>query len=154
MNDQQRNEALSRLDDLWKVQPQPLASGVPILGQAKELANSLTRWYLQSIVEQQNAFNAALVQALQALSANDDRRHNELIAHIHSLHNALNALRHEFVALQRRLGQDEQQLAEHHQQLDQLAQHMADADEADTALAGKFLQLQQQLAARNGEHQV
>jgi chromosome segregation ATPase len=154
MSDQRRNEVLSRLDDLWEVQPQPLTSGVPLLGQAKELANSLTRWYLQSIVEQQNAFNAVVVQALQALSANDDRRHNELIAHVHSLHNALNSLQHEFFALQRRMGQGEQQIAEHGQQIDQLAQHIADADEADTALAGKFLQLQQQLAARNGEHQV
>jgi DNA repair ATPase RecN len=152
MSDDQRNKALDRLDGLWKVQPQPLTSGVPFVGQAKELANSLARWYLQSIVEQQNAFNAAVVQALSALSANDDRRHNELVAHIHSLHNQINGVRHELATLLRRIEQDERRIEEHRQWIEALAQHLADADEADTTLAGKFLQLQQQLATRNGEH--
>ena len=66
------SEALARLDGLWQVQPQPLSSGVPLLGGAKELANSLARWYVQGIVQQQNAFNAAVVQALQSLSARLD----------------------------------------------------------------------------------
>ena len=154
MNDENRSQAVKRLDELWKVQPQPLTSGVPLVGQAKELANSLTRWYLQSVVEQQNAFNAAVVQALQALSANDDRRHNELIAHVHSLHSQLNGLRQEFAALLRRIEQDERRVEQDEQRIEQLAQHLADADEADTALAGRFLHLQQQLAARNGEHQA
>jgi glycosyltransferase involved in cell wall biosynthesis len=154
MNDENRNQAVKRLDELWKVQPQPLTSGIPLLGQAKELANSLARWYMQSIVEQQNAFNAAVVQALQALSANDDRRHNELIAHVHSLHSQMNGLRQELAALLRRIEQDERRVEQDEQRIEQLAQHLADADEADTALAGRFLQLQQQLAARNGEHQA
>jgi glycosyltransferase involved in cell wall biosynthesis len=70
--EQLASAALSRLDELWRVQPQPLSSGVPLLGGAKELANSLARWYVQGIVQQQNAFNAAVVQALQALSARLD----------------------------------------------------------------------------------
>jgi glycosyltransferase involved in cell wall biosynthesis len=63
---------LGRLDGLWQVTPQPLASNMPLLGQAKELANSLARWYVQGIVAQQNQFNATVVQALQGLSARID----------------------------------------------------------------------------------
>lgn len=72
-------EAVGQLDALWRITPQPLASGLPLLGQAKELANSLTRWYVQGIVEQQNQFNAAVVHALQAITARldafDDQNH-------------------------------------------------------------------------------
>jgi glycosyltransferase involved in cell wall biosynthesis len=71
-HDQAASAALARLDALWRVEPQPLTSGVPLLGGAKELANSLARWYVQGIVQQQNAFNAAVVQALSALSARLD----------------------------------------------------------------------------------
>lgn len=144
MDDQIRSEAVRRLDDLWNVQPRPLSSGIPMLGQAKELANSLTRWYLQSIVEQQNAFNAAVVQALQALSANDDRRHNELLSHVHSLHNQVNALHQQLAALLRRIEQSEQRV-------EQYAQHLSDVDDAETALAARLVQLQRQLAACDGE---
>ena len=144
MDDQTRSEAVRRLDDLWNVQPRPLSSGIPMLGQAKELANSLTRWYLQSIVEQQNAFNAAVVQALQALSANDDRRHNELLSHVRSLHNQVNGLHQQLAALLRRIEQSEQRV-------EQYAQHLSDVDDAETALAARLVQLQQQLAACDGE---
>ena len=65
MDDTTRNDAVAHLDGLWKVEPRPLGSAVPGVGRAKELANSLTKWYVQGIVEQQNAFNAALVQAIQ-----------------------------------------------------------------------------------------
>lgn len=107
MNDQERNALLDRLNHLWKVQPQPLASGLPLLGQAKELANSLTRWYVQSVVDQQNAFNAALVQAVQALSANSDSRHDQLTQHIHFLHHQVHSVRLEIAPLIRRFERDE-----------------------------------------------
>ena len=151
MDDQTRSEAVRRLDDLWNVQPRPLSSSVPMLGQAKELANSLTRWYLQSIVEQQNAFNAAVVQALQALSANDDRRHNELLSHVHLLHNQVNSLHQQLAALLRRIEQSERSIERVEQRGEQYAQHLSDVDDAETALAACLVQLQQQLAACDGE---
>jgi hypothetical protein len=83
MTNSTRDEMLSKLDHLWKVQPQPLSSGVPGVGRAKELANSLTRWYVQSIVDQQNAFHAAVVHTFQAFAAEMDQRHAELMQHIH-----------------------------------------------------------------------
>jgi glycosyltransferase involved in cell wall biosynthesis len=83
MTNSTRDEMLSKLDQLWKVQPQPLTSGVPGVGRAKELANSLTRWYVQSIVDQQNAFHAAVVHTFQTFAAEIDQRHAELVQHIH-----------------------------------------------------------------------
>ena len=130
MDDLTRGEILGRLDDLWKVQPQSLTSGLPMLGQAKELANSLARWYVQTIVEQQNAFNAAVVQAIQALAANDDRRHTELVAQIHLINGQLNA------ALRR---------------MEQIERHLADVDDAETALATALVELRHDLVARDGE---
>ncbi len=83
MTNSTRDEMLSKLDHLWKVQPQPLTSGMPGVGRAKELANSLTRWYVQSIVDQQNAFHAAVVHTFQTFAAEMDQRHAELMQHIH-----------------------------------------------------------------------
>lgn len=96
MNDQQRNEKVSRLDQIWQVRPRPL-------GRLKDLANSLTRWYVQGVVDQQNQVNAAVTQALQALAANDDRRHNELLNHINLLNNQLNLTRQQVASLARRV---------------------------------------------------
>jgi phage regulator Rha-like protein len=84
MTNSTRDEMLSKLDHLWKVQPQPLTSGLPGVSRAKELANSLTRWYVQSIVDQQNAFHAAVVHTFQVFAAEMDQRHAELVQHIHN----------------------------------------------------------------------
>lgn len=143
MNDQTRNETVGRLDDLWKIQTQPLSSGLPIVGQAKEMANSLTRWYVQAIVDQQNAFNAGVVQAIQALAASDDQRHTELTMHIHALHNHLNQTRHTMATVQRMA----EQLAS---RLDEQARHLSDIDDAETSLAAAVSELRE-LAALIGQ---
>jgi glycosyltransferase involved in cell wall biosynthesis/prefoldin subunit 5 len=147
MDDQSRNDRIGRLDGLWKLQPQPLSSGAPLLGQAKELANSLTRWYVQAIVDQQNSFNAAVVQSLQALAANDDRRHTELTVHIHSLHNHLNQTRQTMAAMQRRADQLAQRAEGLAQQIEGLARHLSDVDDAETALAAAVAELRELAAA-------
>lgn len=66
------HEAMAKLDALWKLTPQPLSSSLPLVGQMKEFANSLTRWYVQALVDQQNQFNAAVVHSLQALAGRID----------------------------------------------------------------------------------
>ncbi len=133
MDDTARNDAVARLDGLWKIEPRPLGSSVPGVGRAKELANSLTRWYVQGIVEQQNAFNAALVQAIQALAANDDRRHSELSLHI----NAFSSQMRQALALtQKRVEQVAQRVEEH-------ARHLADIDDAQTAMAETIAELRE-----------
>jgi glycosyltransferase involved in cell wall biosynthesis len=89
MTNSTRDEMLGKLDQLWKVQPQPLTSGLPGVGRAKELANSLTRWYVQSLIDQQNAFHAAVVHTFRAFAiemdrrqAEIDQRHVEMLQHI------------------------------------------------------------------------
>ena len=137
MDDATRNEAVARLDELWKLQPQPLTSGVPGVGQAKELANSLAKWYVQGIVEQQNAFNAALVHAVQALAANDDRRHSELSLHV----NASGSQQRQALALaQKRV----EQVA---QRLEELARQLGDVDDAQTTMAEALVELRELAAA-------
>ncbi|MEN9938071.1 MAG: hypothetical protein RLZZ387_4650 [Chloroflexota bacterium] len=97
---------VAALDHLWKVQPQELDSSLPLVGQAKQAANSLTRWYVAPIVEQQNAFNAATVHALQAIT--------EALA---------------------RIAADQPEIR---QTLVDIRQHLADIDDAQTALARKI----------------
>jgi hypothetical protein len=41
------------------------------------MANTLIRWYVGPIVEQQNAFNAATVNAIQAMADSVERLANE-----------------------------------------------------------------------------
>jgi hypothetical protein len=94
---------VAALDHLWKLQPQELSSAVPLVGQAKQAANSLTRWYVAPIVEQQNAFNAATVHALQALAETLTR----LVAEQPGVR----------------------------QTLQDIQQHLADIDDAQTAMA-------------------
>lgn len=130
MDDNTRNDTIKRLDELWQLEPRPLTSEVPGLGRAKELANSLTKWYVQAIVEQQNAFNAAVVHAMQALAANDDRRHAEVS----------NQARQALTLLQKRIEQLGQRIEEH-------ARHLADIDDAQTALAETLAELRELAAA-------
>jgi hypothetical protein len=61
-------ESVARLHALWRLAPQEPGSALPLLGEAKRLANTLTRWYAQPLIEQQNAFNAATVHAVQELA--------------------------------------------------------------------------------------
>jgi glycosyltransferase involved in cell wall biosynthesis len=94
---------VAALDHLWRVEPRELTAANPALGRAKQAANSLTRWYVAPIVEQQNSFNAATVHALQAIAE------------------TLTRLAAEQPAVQ--------------QTLADIKQHLADLDDAQTALA-------------------
>ena len=123
MDDATRNQTLQRLDELWHIR-QPAAAG------AESLASRAIYRLLGGIIEQQNAFNAAVVQAIQALAANDDRRHTELVAQIHLMNGQLNA------ALRR---------------MEQIERHLADVDDAETALATALVELRHDLVARDGE---
>jgi hypothetical protein len=140
MDDTTRNDAVARLDGLWKVEPRPLGSPVPGVGRAKELANSLTKWYVQGIVEQQNAFNAALVHAIQSLAANDDRRHSELSLHINA---ASGQLRQALALAQKRVEQVALRVEQLAQRVEQQSHHFADIDDAQTAMADAVAELRE-----------
>lgn len=133
MDDNTRNDAVARLDGLWKIEPRPLGSAVPGVARAKDLANSLTKWYVQGLVEQQNAFNAALVHAIQSLAANDDRRHSELSLHINA---SSSQMRQALALAQKRV----EQLA---QRVEEQARHLGDIDDAQTAMAEAIAELRE-----------
>ncbi len=65
--------AVATLHTLWRIEPQEPGSALPLVGKAKHLANTLIRWYVGPLVEQQNAFNAATVNAVQALADTVER---------------------------------------------------------------------------------
>jgi AraC-like DNA-binding protein len=65
-----------------------------------------------------------VVHAFQALAANDDRRHSELLGQIQNLHVQLTSLARRVELIER---------------------HLADADDADTALAARLVELERQL---------
>ena len=121
--------AVARLDELWKVQPHELTSQVPLLGEAKRAANSLTRWYVLPIVEQQNAFNAAMTHALQQLAEaveNLSAIAPQLGGQIEQLRVQIERLKHEEAPL--------------HQHIADIEQHLCDIDDAQTMLAERLAQ--------------
>jgi DNA repair exonuclease SbcCD ATPase subunit len=121
MPDPTRDELLRRLDELWRITPQPLSSGLPLVGQLKEQANALTRWYVQPIVAQQNQFNAAVVQAMHSLAASIDQR-SDALAQQHQLQSEAEMRRFERNELL--IQQDRETLQQIHTQLaNNLAEH-------------------------------
>jgi hypothetical protein len=69
--------AVAKLHTLWQIEPREPGSALPLVGHAKHMANTLIRWYVGPIVEQQNAFNAATVNAIQAMADSVERLANE-----------------------------------------------------------------------------
>ena len=133
----ERNAAIGRLDQLWKVQPQDLTSGVPLLGQAKNAANNLTRWYVQAIVEQQNAFNAAVVQALHQLAATGDQ-YQARIAELSGQREQIDNIVAHLHALQREVERLLGEQASLHQHIADIELHLCDVDDAQTAIAQRL----------------
>jgi glycosyltransferase involved in cell wall biosynthesis len=128
--------AVARLDELWKLQPQELTSEVPLLGEAKRAANSLTRWYVLPIVEQQNAFNAAMTHALQQLA--------EVVEHLSGvapqLRDQIAQLRPQIEQLRAHTDQLQHEQAPVHQHIADIEQHLCDIDDAQTLLAERLAQ--------------
>ncbi|HMO59397.1 MAG TPA: glycosyl transferase family 1 [Roseiflexaceae bacterium] len=62
-------DLIARLDALWQLQPGDHRAQQRLLAPAKQLVNQVAAWYVEPIRQQQNHFNAATVQALQALAA-------------------------------------------------------------------------------------
>jgi hypothetical protein len=137
-------DAIARLEQSWKVLPHELDSRVPLVGQAKRSANTLTRWYVAPIVEQQNAFNAAVVHAIQHLveliaSVSDDipalqERISQLTLNIQGLTAGLERLTASLEQLS-----DIQAPLHHH--IADIEQHLCDIDDAQTIMAERLAHL-------------
>ncbi len=65
---QELKQQVAQLHQLWQLQPGSMKSSLPLLGSAKQAASIVTRWYTEPVIEQQQAFNAATVHAIQALA--------------------------------------------------------------------------------------
>ena len=115
-------EQLAKLHQLWQVRPQPLDSAIPMLGRAKQTANSLTQWYLHPIIEQQNAFNAATARAIQALADTFEHMLREDVDR----------------RIQERFELVQHEQAPIRQHLADIEQHMLDIDDAQTQVAQKL----------------
>ena len=114
---------LAQLHQLWQVRPQALDSAIPLLGRAKQTANSLTEWYLQPIIEQQNAFNAATARAIQAMADSFE----------HMLRDDVDRrIQERFELIQR----EQEPLRQH---LADIEQHLLDIDDAQTAIARRLV---------------
>jgi chromosome segregation ATPase len=130
-------DAIARLEQSWKVLPHELDSGVPLVGQAKRSANTLTRWYVAPIVEQQNTFNAAVVHAIQHLA--------ELIASVSgdipALQDRISQLTLNLQRLTASLEQLSDIQAPLHYHIADIEQHLCDIDDAQTIMAERLAHL-------------
>jgi glycosyltransferase involved in cell wall biosynthesis len=129
-----RKAAVARLDELWRIEPRDLTSQSPLLGEAKRAANSLTRWYVLPIVEQQNAFNAAMVHAIQQLSEAID----SLSGNVPALQASVDQLRVQADQLRVQAERLAHQQAPLHQHIADIEQHLCDIDDAQTSLAERL----------------
>ena len=100
--------AVAKLHTLWRIEPHEPGSAIPLVGQAKRIANTLIRWYVGPIVEQQNAFNAATVNAVQALADSVERlagEHAPLRQHVADIEQHLLDIDDAQTAMARRLSE-------------------------------------------------
>jgi glycosyltransferase involved in cell wall biosynthesis len=102
-------DAVARLHELWRIAPHEPGSRLPLVGRAKSLANTLIRWYIQPVVEQQNAFNAATVNAVQSLADTVERlagEHAPLRQHVADIEQHLLDIDDAQTAMARRMADD------------------------------------------------
>ena len=134
MDDTTRNITIKQLDDVWHVAPRPHTTPNSLLSPAKAFVSTATYQLIGSLIEQQNACNAALVHACQALAASDDQRQNELQNQLHNLQVHLQNFNVQVMNVVRRA--------------ELIEQHLADIDAAETALAARLVQLELRLNER------
>ncbi len=78
-------KSIAEVSDAWYISAHlPVTWNTPIVGRLvsywKRGSRILLRWYINPIVEQQNAFNAAVARTVRQLAAQQDRLADELQA--------------------------------------------------------------------------
>jgi len=129
--DAARNAALQALAASYQVGERPLPGG--LIGRARRLlVDHVVRPFVAPLVEQQNAHNAAVLRAFDALAENADARRSELFAMLDEqgvrLHRRVGAV-------EMRLNTAEAQLGELDRQIDAIQARLADLADNDTLLA-------------------
>lgn len=125
--DEARNRALQAAHEGWSVAERTPGGG--LLGRVRRLLiDHVVRPFVAPLVEQQNAQNAAVLRALDALAESSDQRRSETFALLDEqagrLTGQINDLAAEVAAAGRRL--------------DDLEGRIVDLDEADTMLAERL----------------
>jgi len=76
-------ELIDKANGLWAPQERPFASSAPVIGPVivamRRVLNWMSaKWYVRPILEQQIAFNSAIVQIINELSSSIDSQEQEL----------------------------------------------------------------------------
>ena len=98
----------------WEVREQPLSSNVPVFGPLiawiRNLVNSIsTKWYLRSILQQQNELNHRLIEQaaqLQLQLSEQDREISVLISDLTEMTNQLTQMNKALAALETKTSAD------------------------------------------------
>jgi hypothetical protein len=136
--DAARNQALSALVAGYQVAERPLPGG--LIGRVRRLlVDHVVRPFVAPLFEQQNAQNAAVLRALDALAENADARRSALFALLDAqelrLQQRLNIAAGRIGALEGRFDALEPQLAH---QVAAINERLADLDDSDTLLAERL----------------
>jgi hypothetical protein len=143
----QLRRELDALNRTWKVSPRPFESDVAVLGPLiiafRDLANNLsTRWYVQSLLDQQVAFNAHVTRLLNAQATQFEARVRQSVESLHNL-----ALQYS-----RLFGRIAQVAEQHDVSLENLdvelwlqSQQIFDQGQSTSFLAGQIARLHRQL---------
>ncbi|HET9223857.1 MAG TPA: hypothetical protein VFO07_15200, partial [Roseiflexaceae bacterium] len=124
--DAARNQALRALAAGYQVAERPLPGG--LIGRIRQLlVDHVVRPFVAPLVDQQNAHNAAVLRALDALAENADTRRSDVFARIDTL------------GIQLGSAEARRALIEH--QLGTIKDHLSDLDENDVLLAERIAAL-------------
>jgi glycosyltransferase involved in cell wall biosynthesis len=152
--DAARNTALAALAQSYQVAEQPLPGG--LIGRVRRLlVDHVVRPFVGPLLERQNAHNAAVLRALDALAENADARRSALFALLDEqgvrLHGRLGVVEQRIGQAEARLNTDDARLNAHtarfgdlDRRLDDVDQRLSDLDEADTLLAERAAGLAEQ----------
>jgi glycosyltransferase involved in cell wall biosynthesis len=139
--DTARNAALQALATSYQVAERPLPGG--LIGRIRRLlVDHVVRPFVAPLIEQQNAHNAAVLRALDALAANADARRSEYYELLDQqgarLHWRLGAVEGRVGAAESQFDALERQFA---QEIPAINDRLSDLDDNDTLLAERIAAL-------------
>jgi glycosyltransferase involved in cell wall biosynthesis len=128
--DATRNQALRALAAGYQIAEQPLPGGL-IDRIRRLLVDHIVRPFVAPLVEQQNAHNAAVLRALDALAENADARRSDTFAHLDAY----------AIQQHQRISSAETRLTSAEHRLGAIDDHLSDLDDNDTFLAERIVAL-------------
>jgi hypothetical protein len=75
-----QSPALTQLQQKWQVQERPFQSNIPLVARLRTAWNNIsTKWYVRSIVQQQNEFNRLTAVHLEEVAGRFEELNGRLI---------------------------------------------------------------------------